>query len=90
MDPARLVEIDIAKMSYADREVTVEAGTTVRWVNRDPVGHTVTSDEGVWESPLVEPGGSFEFTFGEPGRYNYHCVPHPFMKGTVVVEAAAR
>lgn len=89
VDPtARMVEIDIAQMSFAEREVTVEPGTTVRWVNRDPVVHTVTSDEELWASPPVEPGASYEFTFGEPGRYGYHCIPHPFMKGTIVVEAA--
>ncbi|MBI4513842.1 MAG: plastocyanin, partial [Gemmatimonadetes bacterium] len=55
-------------------------------LNGDAVAHTVTADEGSWGSPLIEPGGMFQRTFDEPGRYTYHCVPHPFMKGVIVVE----
>ncbi len=80
-----VVEVEIARLAFATKELTIPAGTTVRWVNRDQVPHTSTSDDGVWESPLLTPGQSFQFTFDEAGRYPYHCVPHPFMTATVVV-----
>ena len=83
--PANVVVIEIGQMAFQTQEVTIEAGTTVRWVNRDPLAHTSTSDQEVWASPLLATGESFEFTFTEPGRYEYHCVPHPFMTATVVV-----
>ncbi|MFW6088149.1 MAG: cupredoxin domain-containing protein [Gemmatimonadota bacterium] len=82
-----VVEIDVANFSYGGDEMRIPAGTTVRWVNRDPVGHTVTPDDGNWGSPLIGPGEVFEHTFSEPGRYPYHCIPHPYMESSVVVSA---
>lgn len=82
-----VVEVDIANFSFGGDEMRVPVGTTVRWVNRDPVGHTVTPDEGDWGSPLIGPGEVFEHTFSEPGRYPYHCIPHPYMESSVVVSA---
>lgn len=83
-----VVEIDISNFSFGGDEMRVPVGTTVRWVNRDPVGHTVTPDDGDWGSPLIGPGEVFEHTFSEPGRYPYHCIPHPYMKSSVVVSAS--
>lgn len=84
-----VVEIDITDFSFGGSEMRVPPGTTVRWINRDPVGHTVTPDDGAWGSPLIGPGEVFEHTFSEPGEYPYHCIPHPYMQSTVVVSADA-
>lgn len=81
----RLVEVEISSLKFGPAEVRVAPGTTVRWVNRDPVPHTTTSVDGGWESPLLENGAAFERVFERPGRYDYYCMPHPFMKGAVVV-----
>lgn len=81
-----VVEIVISDLSYGRTEVTVAPGTTVRWVNRDPVAHTATADDDGWSSPMLEEGGTYERVFREPGRHPYHCTPHPFMQGVVVVE----
>lgn len=81
----RVVEVPISGFAFGTAELRVRPGTTVRWVNRDPVGHTSTSDDGVWDSALLGPGESFSRTFREPGRYPYHCTPHPYMEGVVVV-----
>lgn len=83
--PTNVVEVRISQMAFHTQELTVKAGTTVRWINRDPVGHTSTSNRQVWASPMLASGESFEFTFTEPGRYEYHCVPHPFMTAAVIV-----
>lgn len=82
----RVVRIDVRSYTFGDGRITIPAGTTVRWENGDAVAHTVTADDGSWGSLLIEPGGMFERTFDEPGGYTYHCVPHPFMKGVIVVE----
>lgn len=84
-----VVEIAISDFSYGGETMRVPVGTTVRWVNRDPVGHTVTPDEGDWGSPLIGPGEVFEHTFTRAGDYPYHCVPHPYMESRVVVTTAA-
>jgi plastocyanin len=66
------------------------AGTTVIWHNSDSVTHTVTSDTGLFDSPL--PGGAdFQFTFDKAGTYPYYCRPHggpgeQGMSGTIVVQ----
>ncbi len=80
-----VVEVGIREFAYQRSRLEIPAGTTVRWINRDPVGHTSTSDDGVWSSPLIGPGETFEYRFDEAGEYAYHCVPHPFMKATIVV-----
>jgi len=80
--------------AFSPRELSVPAGTTVRWVNGDAMLHTVTSGEsdgtvgtadGRFDSGFLEPGDSFTFTFTEPGTYRYFCLPHPFMTGTITV-----
>jgi len=81
----RVVELRISGLRYERAELSVPVGTTVRWINRDPVGHTVTGDDGTWTSPLIGPGDVFEHTFTSAGEFPYHCIPHPFMQGRVTV-----
>lgn len=69
--------------------VRVRPGTTVTWINCEPAGidaHTSTSDAAVWASPFLAPGATYSHTFGAAGSYDYHCLPHAFMRGSVVVE----
>jgi plastocyanin len=78
--------VHVAHLAFGVKELHVRAGTRVRWVNDDPVQHTVTADGGSFESGLIEPGASFERVFDRPGNYPYHCTPHPFMTAQVIVE----
>ncbi|MFQ5907554.1 MAG: plastocyanin/azurin family copper-binding protein [Thermoplasmata archaeon] len=70
---------------YLPGTYTVAAGTTVTWVNQDVVIHTVTSDVGRFDSGSMRPGDRFSYTFTTPGTFTYGCIPHPYMRGTVVV-----
>ncbi|MCG8468602.1 MAG: plastocyanin/azurin family copper-binding protein [Gemmatimonadetes bacterium] len=83
----RVVEIDVSSIAYRRPELEVPVGTTVRWVNKDPVAHTVTPDDedATWGSNRIGPGEVYEHTFRREGRFSYHCVPHPFMRGVVIV-----
>lgn len=65
--------------------LTVAVGDTVTWYNADIAVHTVTSDTGLFDSGDLAPGDTWSYTFAEAGTYTYHCIPHAFMKGTVVV-----
>lgn len=80
--------------NYFDaKNITVEPGTTVTWVQRGQYGHTTTSYDGLWDSGLIEGGtdGTYSFTFEEPGTYEYFCGPHEDvgMIGTVTVTGAS-
>lgn len=81
--------VAIGDFSFQANAVRVKAGNSVTWVNCEADGvtsHTSTSDQGVWQSPLLAPGDAFTQTFETPGVFPYHCTPHPFMLGTVTVE----
>jgi len=67
----------------------VPPGTSVTWTNDGPTVHTATADAGLFDSGILEAGESYSFTFDEPGSYDYFCVPHPFMRGKVIVDANA-
>lgn len=79
----------IRNFGFAPLTVRVRAGTTVTWVNCEPPStesHTTTADQGAWSSLSLVDGQTFSHTFTQPGQFAYHCVPHPFMTGTIIVE----
>jgi len=79
-------------------EVIVPSGSDVTWTNEDDLTHTITSgkkagygmyefvQDGAFNSGNLDKGDSFTFHFTEPGRYEYFCIPHPWMNGAVVVQ----
>lgn len=80
-------EVSIEALAFSPGEITVSVGTTVTWTNDEAgIPHTVSSDDGVWDSGSLEPGDTFSFTFDEAGAFAYHCNIHPSMQGTIVVE----
>ena len=81
----RTARAGMRNLAYTPGRIEVEAGTTVEWTNNDPLAHSVTANDGSWDSGLIQPGQTWRRTFTAPGTYEFHCTPHPFMKGTVVV-----
>jgi plastocyanin len=79
------VQVKIINFSYDPVNLSVASGTTVQWTNEDSVPHTVTSDDGVWDSGAIAPGGTFTYTFEQAGTFAYHCTIHPNMKATIEV-----
>jgi plastocyanin len=75
--------------TYSPDPVTVVIGVnnTVTWVNNDTAPHTVTANDGSFDSGNIAPTGTFTFTFTTPGTYHYHCIYHPWMVATVIVKA---
>jgi plastocyanin len=76
----------IRGFAFGPADVRVRAGERVTWVNCDTDVHTSTADAGQWASPLLAPGDGFTQTFPTAGEFAYHCEPHPFMTGRVLVE----
>jgi plastocyanin len=81
-------EVFIQGMTFSPSTLTVSAGTTVTWTNKDAISHTVTSDTGLFDSGTLAANGTFNFTFMTEGTYTYHCKIHPGMTASVVVTAA--
>ena len=80
--------VPISQFAFLPSELHVHAGQTVTWVNceESATSHTTHADDGEWSSPLLAPGAGFSHRFDQPGTFDYHCDPHPFMTGRVVVE----
>jgi plastocyanin len=80
------VAVKIAQLAFGPASVTVPVGGTVTWTNGDPESHTVTSmGKGPLNSPTLDAGGTYSYTFTTPGTYMYYCAVHPDMMGMVVV-----
>ena len=70
---------------FAPTALTVAAGSTVTWTNRDDEPHSVVSESGLFRSGALDTNESFSFRFDKPGTYRYTCSIHPRMVGTIVV-----
>lgn len=82
-------KVGIKDYMFGPGTVKVKVGTTVTWTNSDSVNHTVTADEASADAPSsmdIPKAGTYSFTFKKAGTYPYHCFPHPYMHGTVIVE----
>jgi len=80
------VQAAIDNFAYTPKELAIKAGSTVRWTNKDDIPHTVTSDSGLFSSPVMDTNQTFQFTFEKPGKFGYFCKLHPTMTATVAVE----
>jgi plastocyanin len=79
-------EVKIDNFSFGPAMITVAAGTTVTWTNRDDIPHTVVSDDKRFKSKVLDTDEKFSYTFDKPGTYPYFCSVHPKMTGKVVVQ----
>lgn len=68
--------VSIVDFDFTPKNTTVNPGDTVKWTNTGIFSHTSTSDEGIWDSPLIGSGGTFTRQFFAARRYPYHCKPH--------------
>ena len=82
-DPSR---IEVKDFMFVPMSLTVKAGSTVTWTNRDDEPHTVVSDTKVFRSAALDTNESFSFKFDQPGTYHFSCSIHPRMVGTIVVQ----
>lgn len=78
-------QVEIRAHAFSAPTVTVKAGTTVTWINRDDDTHTVTSTVNAFRSPGLDTDETFSYTFTTPGTYEYYCSLHPLMTGKVIV-----
>ena len=77
------VTVSMKNTAFNPKTLTVTKGTTVTWVNDDPVAHDVTGAD--FQSGSIGKGGSYSHTFDTVGTFNYRCTVHPGMDGTITV-----
>lgn len=82
---AQSFTINIENYTYSKEELTIPAGSEVKFVNKDEVGHTATVD-GKFDSDTIKQNLSYTVKLKEAGEYNVYCKPHPFMKMKIIVE----
>jgi plastocyanin len=82
-DPPQIV---IKDFMFTPNSLTVEAGSTVSWINKDDEPHSVVSDTGLFRSGAVDTNENFSFKFDKPGTYHFTCAIHPRMVGTIIVQ----
>jgi plastocyanin len=66
--------------------LTLKAGDTVLWINKDIVAHTATSQAAGFDSGTIKPGKSWKHRLTHAGEFAYSCTFHPVMKGTLQVK----
>lgn len=86
------MQLDIKLFMFKPSPMEVKPGTTLVWTNQDAIDHSVTAGKpgslsGAFDSDFFGQGQTFEFTFNEPGTYDYFCKRHESMVGTIVVTA---
>jgi len=80
-------QVKIDNFTFAPVALTIPVGTTVQWVNRDDIPHTVVSDDkSTIKSKVLDTDEQFSYTFTKAGTYSYFCSIHPKMTGKVVVQ----
>jgi plastocyanin len=79
------VTVEINQFQFSPREITVQAGTVVQWMNHDQTVHNIVAPGARLASPGMDTGDHFDFTFAKPGDYPYLCGLHPHMTGIIHV-----
>ena len=82
----RRASVNISNCQFEPLFLKVEPATEIAFLNNDDHPHTVTSDDGSFDSGDIETEQNYIHVFEDPGIYNYHCKHHPEMKGQIAVE----
>jgi plastocyanin len=79
--------VSIGNFTFTPQTLTVKAGTTVTWTNKDDIVHGVAwTNNAFARSNALDTDDSYSFTFTTPGTYQFFCYIHPRMVGSIVVE----
>lgn len=79
--------VEIVEFAFSPSKLTIKAGDSVKFINKDAVSHSATADDKSFDTGMLGQDKGKEVTFSEEGEFSYYCLPHPGMKGTITVEA---
>jgi plastocyanin len=77
--------VSIVDFAFQPATLEVTTGSTVTWTNTGAAPHTVSADDGSFDSGTLSPGSTFSQTFDSAGTFTYHCNIHPNMTASIVV-----
>jgi len=80
------IEVIIQGSTFIPDTQNIPAGALVLWYNDDLVDHTVTARDNSFDSGMISPNETFEYTFEQPGEVEYYCKIHPSMVGRITIE----
>lgn len=88
------VTIDLKDIAFAPKNIRVDPGTKITWINSDEVEHYTNTDSHpahtyylAQNSKALKKGDKYSITLTAPGAYPYHCSAHAdSMSGNIVVE----
>lgn len=78
-------DVTIVDFAFEPTLTMTHPGDSVSWSNAGGAPHTVTANDGAFDSGTISPGGDFSVSFATNGFYSYHCSIHPNMHGMIVV-----
>jgi plastocyanin len=84
-ETGKVVEIGIDNFTFTPADVTIDKGTTVRWVNRDDIPHAIAEKGQAFHSAALDTGDAYTHVFADAGEVTYFCTLHPHMTGRIVV-----
>ncbi len=84
---SNIANVNIGDFFFSPSAVTINVNDQVKWTWIGSIGHTTTSDTGLWDSGINGNGATFVNTFTGAGRFPYHCTVHPFMMAAITVQA---
>jgi len=84
--PSSQERVYISGFSFQPASLTVKVGTTVVWTNQDQVTHTITANDGSFDSGTLAPNATYSHAFNQAGSFSYHCNIHPSMQATIIVQ----
>lgn len=79
--------VEIVDFAFSPAKLEIKAGDIVKFINRDKVKHSATSDDNIFDTTLLGQDEEKPVTFDQAGTFTYYCSPHPAMQGTIVVSA---
>jgi len=78
--------VKITSTDFQPNSMSIQAGTTVTWINYDAADQAITSANGEFDSGNIPPGGQYQYTFSKAGTFNYYSTINPSVTGRIVVK----
>jgi len=87
--PSATWSVAIEDFYFEPTDAAIASGDKITWINEGSAPHTVTADDGSFDSGVLNPGDTYTVTFSGSGTVSYYCTIHPNMVGSVTVGGEA-